>query len=112
MTDIIHLAEAEIAAGLHWIKTTATAIYGAIQPMVVKALHAFEHTVVQNLWGAAAAFVQKALTAKSLVDLETAFLNTLQHLWPDLMKAAVALGSMLLQSLLGLIHAKAQPVGA
>ncbi len=109
MTDLIALAEHEIAAGWTWVKTEAADIYAALKPLVEAPLKLFESSVVQDLWGAAAAFVTKLLSAKSLVDLETAFLNTLEHLWPNLLQAAQTLGSVLLQSVLGIFQTKAQP---
>jgi hypothetical protein len=104
MTDLIQLAEEEISAGWAWVTTEAKGLYDAISPLVAKALSAFEGTVVQQLWSAAAAFVQKVLGATSLVDIETAFLNTIGHLWPNLLSAAQVLGSILLQSILGVFH--------
>ena len=113
MTDLITIAEQDIAAGWKWVKTEAADIYNAIRPLVTTALSTFESVVVNNLWGAAASFITQILASNPLsspktllTDLETAFLNTLEHLWPNLLSAATALGSVLLQSLLGIFHAK------
>ena len=76
------------------------------------ALKAFERAVARDLWGAAAALVQRLPHVASLADLETALLNTLSALRGPLLAAAQALGSAILQSILGLLQAKARPVGA
>lgn len=109
MTDPIALALNEIKAGWTWVKTEAADVYNALKPLVEAPLKLFQQVIVNDLWGAAAAFVQKLMTAQSLVDLETAFLNTLEHLWPNLLSAAQTLGSALLQSLLGIFQAKILP---
>ncbi len=112
MTSVILLAEAEIAAGWKWVQTEAAALYHAVSPIVESALKAFERSVAQDLWGAAAALVRRLPHIASLADLETALLNTLSALRGPLLAAAQALGSAILQSILGLLQAKARPAGA
>jgi hypothetical protein len=108
MTDVIALVEEDLAAGWRWVKTEAVAFYDAVSPLIASALAGFEHSVVQALWGAAGALVQRLLHVTDLADLETALLNTLSSLRNPLLSAAQALGSMVLQSILGLlqVHAK------
>ena len=112
MTDLIVLAEAEISAGWRWVQTEAAALYHAVSPIIADALKAFEHAVAQALWGAAAALARRLVDVASLADLETALLNTLSHLGGPLLAAAQALGSAVLQSILGLLQAKARPAAA
>jgi hypothetical protein len=110
--DLIKLAEEEIAEGWARVKTEAADIYYALQPIVAAPLKAFTSTVISQLWGAVAAFTAKleqgllAGGSGFLTNLETAFLNTLEHLWPNLLAAAQTLGSTILQSLLGIFVAK------
>lgn len=108
--DIIKLAEQELQAGWKWITSSAVVIYRAVEPMALAALKGFEVTVFHDLMGAAAALVGRlaaGMTSLSLPDLETAFLNTVQLLGPQLLVAAQSLGSTLLQSILGLLTAHA-----
>lgn len=107
MINIVLIAEQEIEAGWKWVQSEASHVYHAVMPIVQEGLSAFETAVVQDLWGAAAAFVKKALSIGSLADLETAFLNTLQSLGPNLLAAAQSFGSSMLQSTLGLLRAQA-----
>lgn len=104
--NIVTLAEEEISAGWTWVKTEAAALYHAVSPIVADALKAFETSVVQTLWGAAAALVQRLMHITSLVDLETALMNTLQLVAGPIAKAAESLGSAVLQSILGLLQAR------
>lgn len=114
MTNIITIIDTDIQAGWAWVQKEAVDLYNAVSPLVAAPLKAFEQVVVQNLWGAAAAFIANLMPALNavnlqagLADLETAFLNTLGHLWPSLLSAAQALGSQLLQIILGSFQAKA-----
>ena len=112
MTKLIVLVEEDIAAGWRWLQAEASALYRAVSPLVETALKAFETSVVEGLWGAAAALVQRLTHVGGLADLETALLNTLSALRAPLLAAAQALGSTLLQSILGLLQAKARPAAA
>ncbi len=105
--DVIDIVEDDLEAAWTWLKGEAVVIYDAISPLWEAPLKAFEGGVVHRLWSAAAALVQKLLTVTSLADIETAFLNTIQTLGAGLLDAAKALGSVLLQSTLGLLQSKA-----
>lgn len=110
MTNLITLAEEELAAGWQWVQTTAIDLYNGISPVISSALKLFESSVIQQLWSAGAALIQKLLAlwpkGLNLPNLETAFLNTVSALGGNLLPAAVSLGSSLLQAFLGLIQAK------
>ena len=112
MTALIVLVEEDIAAGWRWVQAKASSLYRAVAPIVAGALKAFDTSVVESLWGAAAALVRRLTQAVSLADLETALLNTLSALRAPLLAAAEALGSTVLQSILGLLQAKVRPAGA
>ena len=119
MTNIITVVEEDIKAGWDWVQKEATDIYNTVSPLVAAPLKVFEQVVVQDLWGAAAAFTAKLIPSlqavnlmAGLADLETAFLNTIEHLWPNLLAAAQALGSQLLQIILGLFQTKAAAAAA
>ena len=112
MTAVVTLVEDDLSAGWRWLQAEASALYHAISPLVSSALKAFETSVVQGLWGAAAALARKLPHVASLAELETALLNTLSALRGPLLAAAQALGSAVLQSILGLLQAKARPAGA
>lgn len=109
MTSLIKLAEHDLAAGWAWVKTEAVAAYEWAKPFVEAPLKAFEAVVAQDFWGAAAAFVKDLVNVKSLVDLETAFLNTVELLGRQILQAAQALGSSLLQTILGMLLQHATP---
>ncbi len=108
--DLIELAKEEIIKGIDWAKSTATAIWHAIEPMWIAAAQTFEQLVIHDLLGAGAAFVQKLVAMGrnlSLPDIESAFLMAVEHFGGPLLAAAQALGSNLLQSSLGLLHIQA-----
>ena len=111
MTNIITVAEQDLAEAWQWVQTQAADLYNAVSPLIEAPLKAFESSVVQNLWSAGVALIQRLLSlwpnGMSLANLETAFLNTLSGLGGPLLAAARALGSALLQTFLGLIQAKA-----
>jgi hypothetical protein len=102
----------ELKKAWGWVKTEATDIYNLLKPLVNPALAAFDGTLVQDLWGAAAAFVSKLIPTVSgavpfsLADLETGFLNTLVSFSSALLSAAQTLGSSILQTMLGLFQSK------
>lgn len=108
--SLITILEDDVKAGWHWIETEAKSLYEWAQPLLLNALKAVENVAVSDFWGAVAAFVQKAQSGLSLADLETAFLNTVQLYSGNFIQAAIAIGSQLLQTILGavLAHAKAQ----
>lgn len=112
MTSVIILAEDELAAGWKWVRTEAGALYHAIAPLVADALKRFEQSVIEGLWGAAATLAQRLPRIAGLADLETALLNTLATLRGAFLAAAQALGSALLQSILGLLQARTRLAGA
>lgn len=111
MTNIITLVEDDLTQAWQWVQTEALDIYNGISPLISSALKMFESSVVQQLWSAGAALVQKLLAmwphGLNLANLETAFLNTLSALGGNLLPAAISLGSSLLQAFLGLLQAKA-----
>ena len=111
--NIITIVEGDLEKGWAWVQSEAVDLYNSISGIIGSALAGFEQVVVQNLWSAAAALVSK-LTGSlasgfNLADLETAFLNIIQTVGTNLLAAAQALGSNLLQSILGLLHAKLNP---
>jgi hypothetical protein len=112
MTSLIVLAEDDLAAGWKWVQAEASALYHAVAPLAARTLKAFEQAVVEGLWGAAASLVRRLPAIASLADLETALLNTLSGLGGAFLAAAEAVGSALLQSILGLLQAQARPVAA
>lgn len=108
--DFIDIIEDKMEEGWQWVQTTATAIYHAVQPLWNSAVQTFETVVIQNLWGAAANFVQQVVAMGrnlNLPDLGTAFLMAVEHLGGPLWAAAQTLGSNLLQATLGLLHIQA-----
>ena len=111
MTSPIILAEEELAAGWKWVQAEAGALYRAIAPLVADALKTFDRSIIEGLWGAAAALARRLPQLRSLAELETALLNTLSGLRGAFLAAAEALGSSVLQSILGLLQAAARPAG-
>ena len=109
--NFITIVEDDLAKGWEWVQTAAIDLYHGISPLVTAALTGFESIVNGQLWSAAAALVAKLTgslaTGFNLADLETAFLNIIQTVGTNLLAAAQALGSNLLQAMLGLLHAKA-----
>jgi hypothetical protein len=116
MTSIVVILETDLKAGWQWVQTAALDVYSTVSGIVGEAWKTLEAVVVQDLWGAAVSLVRKLLSAvgshTDLADLETAFLNILQTLGGQLYTAAVSLGSTVLQTILGLIQAKAAPPAA
>ena len=51
----------EIKKAWVWVKSEATDIYNMLEPLVSPALVDFDSAFVQDLWGAAAAFVSKVM---------------------------------------------------
>jgi len=108
------MIEDDIKAGWHFVETEAVDIYNVLSPLIAAPLKAFEQDVVQALWGAIAGFITKiadVLKATSLKaalqDLETAFLNTIQLTSQIVFRAAISVGSQILQVILGVFQAKA-----
>lgn len=114
--SFIVILENDIKAGWQWVQTAAVDVYNVVSGIVSEAWKALDPQVVQDLWGAAVALVQKLYAAlqthTALADLETAFLNIIQTLGGNLLSAAVSLGSTVLQTILGLIQAKNAPPAA
>ncbi len=79
----------------------AVAVWNAAKPLFV----AVEAPALAALKGFIADFLGKAGLAGSLADLETALLNELQLAEASLLATAKALGSNLLQVLIGLVKA-------
>lgn len=107
--SLITIIEADIKAGWEWIRTEAAIVYNGVAHLIEPLWKAFGQVVLQDFWGAAAAFVQKLTTLTNLADMEQAFLMAVEHLGGDLWNAlrtlATTAWSNLLQSLLGVLNA-------
>ncbi len=119
MTNFITLIETDIEIGWHWVEQKAIDLYNATAPIWNNVWATIKAFTIQDLWSAAAAFIAKLMAAGPiisgralLIDLETAFLNAIQTLKTGWIPELTALGSNLLQTLLGLIHAQAVATAA
>ena len=115
---VIVLFDHEVESAWDWITGKAQAAYNALEPLFAPLLKAFEGNVYQSLWKAAAALLVKLTGVTDLATLEAALLNVLSALGGNLLSAAEALGSVAIQTLLGVVQlhttipAVAEPVAA
>ena len=101
--------EADIVKDVEWVEGKTESALTAIWNVVKPAFIAFEPTVVQGVLGAIATFLATVetslLNGGNLADLETALLNDLEAEASVLLEDAKALGSDVLQALIGLAKA-------
>ena len=113
MPSIITIFEKDLATGWEWVQHEGLTLFTEISTLVGPVLHTFEQTVVQGFWSAAVTVVQKVLDAVKnhtpLAELETALLNTLTSMGSGFLASAVALGSTVLQAILGMLQMKMAP---
>lgn len=101
--------EADITRDVQWVEGKTETALTAIWEVVKPAFLAFEPTVVQGVLHGISIFLTTVetslLNGGNLADLETALLNDLEAEGSALLEDAKALGSDILQALIGLAKA-------